>query len=219
MMRQIDFLKSIPKTVRNVKKRAKKKTPEIIEIARKYGEEYFDGDRKYGYGGYYNDGRWNSVAKDFIEYYKLQPGSRVLDIGCAKGFLLKAFKDQIPDLYVRGIEISDYAIRCADEILDGCLYWASADLLPFEDKSFDLVISINTIHNLPRERAKKALQEIMRVSATGNAFVQVDSYYTPNQKQIFEDWVLTAMYHDYPDEWLKLFKEAGYVGDYNWTVV
>jgi len=91
-------------------------------------------------------------------------------------------------------------------------------MLPYGDDSFDCAISINTIHNLLRDRAVEALREIQRVSS-GCAFVQVDSYHTPEQKKMFEDWVLTAEFHDYPDGWKQVFEEAGYTGDYAWTVV
>lgn len=213
----VNLLGSLPQTKRNIKRRAAKKDPEVIALSKKYDEDYFDGNRKYGYGGYYYDGRWRPVAQDIVNYYQLQQGASILDIGCAKGFLMQDLLALGYD--VKGVDISSYAIRCADKVLDGRLYWASADLLPFDDKAFDLVLSINTIHNLPREGAKKALQEIMRVSKTGKAFVQVDSYFTKEQKALFEDWVLTAEFHDYPSGWLELFQEAGYEGDYNWTIV
>jgi ubiquinone/menaquinone biosynthesis C-methylase UbiE len=100
----------------------------------------------------------------------------------------------------------------------GRLHLGSADHLPFPDGAFDAVISLDTIHNLHRPRALKALREIQRVS-NGRAFVRVDSYRTPQQKAIFENWVLTAEFHDYPDGWIKLFEEAGYTGDYYWTII
>ena len=96
--------------------------------------------------------------------------------------------------------------------------FGSADHLPFPDGSFAAVLAINTIHNLPRDRCKVALQELQRLSG-GKAFVQVDSYRTPEQKEIFESWVLTAEFHDYPDGWIALFEEAGYTGDYYWTII
>ena len=86
------------------------------------------------------------------------------------------------------------------------------------DKSFKAVISLNTVHNLDRRECITALREIERL-APGRAFVQVDSYRTPEQKALFEEWVLTAKFHDYPDGWVKLFREAGYSGDYYWTII
>lgn len=215
-MPQIDLLRSLPKTKRNVTARLEAKDPEVIKTAKTYGHAYFDGDRKYGYGGYRQDGRWVPVARDIISHYGLHENSRVLDVGCAKGFLVEALVSLGIDAY--GVDISTYAIANADRKVQHRLFWGSADNIRFLDHDFDLVLSINTIHNLPRERAKKALQEIERVGK-GKAFVQVDSYYTPEQKALFEDWVLTAEFHDYPEGWLKLFEEAGYNGDYDWTIV
>ena len=217
MGEQINLLKSLPETKRDVAQRDIAKDEEIVRIAKQYGEQYFDGPREYGYGGYKYDGRWEPVAKDIKQQYRLMDG-KILDVGCAKGFLVGAFCELGCDAY--GLDISRYALMCADEGLGlaGRLHLGSAHQLNFPDNSFDLVVSINTIHNLPRQLAKRALQEIMRVSK-GPAFVQVDSYDTPDQKERFEDWVLTAEFHGYPDEWLQLFSEAGYEGDYDWTVV
>ncbi len=217
-MSEINLLTALPQTKRNVKARLTAKDPEVIRISKEYGEMYFDGPRDYGYGGYRYDGRWVPVAKDMIQHFNLKPGDRVLDVGCAKGFLVKDFMIACPGLEAFGLDISDYALtHCEPEVI-GRLHLGSAERLPFPDNSFAAVISLNTIHNLPREQVLVALREIQRVSG-GNAYVQVDSYHNPEQKALFEDWVLTAEFHDYPEGWIQLFKEAGYTGDYNWTLV
>ncbi|OGT32182.1 MAG: methyltransferase [Gammaproteobacteria bacterium RIFCSPHIGHO2_12_FULL_35_23] len=217
-MSEINLLKSLPKTKRNVQARAEAKDPKVIHIAKQFSELFFDGPRKYGYGGYYYDGRWIPVAKDIIEHFNLKPGDRVLDVGCAKGFLVKDLMKVCPGLEAFGLDISEYALKhCEPEII-GRLHQGTADQLPFPDNSFEAVISINTIHNYKREGVITALKEIQRVSK-GKGYVQVDSYHTPGQKQLLEEWVLTAEFHDYPQEWIKLFKEAGYTGDYYWTIL
>ena len=218
MGREINLLSAIPKTKRNISAREDAKDPEVVRISKEYGEMYFDGPRDYGYGGYKYDGRWIPVAKDMIAHFGLKPGDRVLDVGCAKGFLVHDLLEALPGLEVFGLDISEYALLNCPEKVVGRLHLGSADHLPFPDGSFDAVISLDCIHNLPRERAKVALQEIQRLSG-GKAFVRVDSYRTPEQKAIFESWVLTAEFHDYPDGWLKLFEEAGYTGDYYWTII
>ena len=218
MGREIDLLRSLPKAKRNVQQRADAKDPQVVAIAKKFGQEYWDGDRKYGYGGYRYDGRWRSVARDIVAHFELTKGMRVLDVGCGKGFLVKDLMLECQGLEVFGLDISRYALLHCDKDVIGRLHLGSADSLPFPDGSFDCVLSINTIHNLDRPRAKVALQEIQRLCG-GRAYVQVDSYHTPEQKAIFEDWVLTALFHDYPDGWRKLFAEAGYTGDYYWTIV
>lgn len=217
-MAEVNLLARLPKAKRNIQKRASTKDPAVIAISKQYGEMYFDGPRDYGYGGYKYDGRWIPVAEDIIKHFNLKAGDRVLDVGCGKGFLVKDLMKACPGLEVFGLDISLYALmNCEPEVI-GRLHLGTAERLPFPDKSFDCVLSLNTVHNFPRPRAIKAMQEIQRVSG-GRAFVQVDSYHTPEQKDIFESWVLTAEFHDYPDGWIKLFQEAGYTGDYYWTII
>jgi ubiquinone/menaquinone biosynthesis C-methylase UbiE len=217
-MREVNLLHSLPRSKRSVKDRAAR-TDEHIRTARLYGHDYFDGERAYGYGGYHYDGRWSSVAKDIIERYELEAGDRVLDIGCAKGFLVKALMDACVGLEAFGVDISQYALmRCEEECI-GRLHWGTAIELPFPDNSFKAVTCINTLHNLERIEIIVALREIERICRTGRSFVQVDSYHTPQEKALFEQWVLTAKYHGYPHEWLEVFMEAGYTGDYYWTVI
>ena len=158
------------------------------------------------------------VARDFIEYFELNPGMKVLDVGCAKGFLVKDLMTTCPGLEVFGIDVSSYALQNCDPDVIGRLHLGNAITLPFPDQSFDVVLSLNTVHNFDRSGAITALSEIQRVSR-GKSFVQVDSYYTPKQKSVFESWVLTAEFHDYPEGWIKVFDEAGYTGDYNWTII
>jgi len=215
-MREINLLKSLPQGKRNIQARETAKSDEHIRISREYGQMYFDGPREYGYGGYRYDGRWKPVAKDIVEHFGLEKGDRVLDVGCGKGFLVKDLLDLGIDAY--GLDISEYALmNCEPEVV-GRLHQGSAEKLMFPDLSFAAVLSINTIHNLPREQCVVALKEMRRL-ASGNCFVQVDSYYTPEQKEIFESWVLTAQFYGYPDEWRAVFEEAGYAGDYFWTII
>ena len=216
MGRKINLLSSLPVAKRRIDDRAEKKSLECITEAKKFAELYWDGPREYGYGGYSYDGRWQSVAKDIVDCYSLNKRARVLDVGCGKGFLVKDLLDVGIDAY--GVDVSEYAlINCHDDVV-GRLSSGCASRLMFPDDSFDLVISLNTIHNLPRERAIMALREIERVSRS-NCFVQVDSYLTQEQKDLFEKWVLTAEYHDFPDGWLETFELAGYCGDYDWTII
>ena len=217
-MAEVNLLSALPKGKRSVTARAHAKTDEHIRISREYGEMYFDGPREYGYGGYRYDGRWVPVARDIVKHFGLKPGDRVLDVGCAKGFLVKDLLSVCAGLEAFGVDVSRYAMmKCEPEVV-GRLHIGSADDLPFPDGSFQAVLALNTIHNLDRAGCIRALKEIQRLS-DGKAFVQVDSYRTPEQKAVFEDWVLTAKYHDYPDGWIQVFQEAGYTGDYYWTII
>lgn len=217
-MAEVDLLARLPKTQRNIAKRTAAQTPQNVSAARQYGQQYFDGPREVGYGGYRYDGRWIPIAEDIVRHFNLKAGDRVLDVGCAKGFLVKDLMKVCPGLEAYGLDISEYALmHCEPEVV-GRLHRGSADRLPFPDNSFSAVISINTIHNFERTDAVRAVYEVERL-APGRGFIQVDSYRTPEQRELFMSWVLTAKFHDYPDGWRKLFAEAGYTGDYYWTIL
>jgi ubiquinone/menaquinone biosynthesis C-methylase UbiE len=215
-MGEVNLLARLPRGKRSVWARAAAKSAEHIRISREHGFQYFDGSREYGYGGYRYDGRWIPVAADIIAHFGLRPGDRVLDVGCAKGFLVKDLLSQGIDAY--GLDISQYALmHCEPEVV-GRLHLGNAIALPFPDGSFKAALSLNTIHDLDRHEGRTALSELQRV-AGNHCFVQVDSYRTSEQKAVFEDWVLAAKFHDYPEGWIRLFNEAGYTGDYFWTII
>ena len=215
-MPYIDLLRSLPKTKRNIKARAEAKDPEVVRIAKQFGAEYFDGDRKYGYGGYYQDRRWKPVAKDIINFFKLEQRSVILDIGCAKGFLIADLINLKMDAY--GLDISPYAICAAPYDLRMRMITGTAERLPWPDKSFDLVVSINVVHNLSRAKVIEALKEIERVGK-GKSYIVVDAYKTEEEKKLFLSWCLTAETHGTPDFWLDIFKEAGYNGYYSFNIM
>lgn len=217
-MAEINLLARLPRTKRNIEKRKEAQTAENIAIARQYGELYFDGPRELGYGGYRYDGRWLPIAEDMVRHFGLKAGDRVLDVGCAKGFLVKDLMTVCPGLEVFGVDVSEYALMHCEPSVVGRLHLGSADRLPFPGRSFNAVISLNTIHNLERADAVRAVREVERL-APGKGFIQVDSYRTPAERELFMSWVLTAKFHDYPEGWLKLFKDAGYTGDWYWTIL
>ena len=188
---------------------------EAIKIAKKYGQEYWDGDRKFGYGGYRYDGRWRVVAEKIAAHYKLKPGQKVLDVGCGKGFLLYELTQVIPGIVVTGIDISEYAIQNSKEEVRANLrmHDASKKLL-FRDKEFDLVISLNTLHNLYLYDVLEALKEIERVGKE-NKYIVVESYRTEEEKVNLMYWVLTGECFLAPKEWEWLYSLARYTGDYS----
>ena len=217
-MTEIDLLENYPKSKRNLDERLEQKTEDIRQVARQFGVEFFDGDRKYGYGGYqYHPRFWQPVVPAFQKYYGLTKDSSILDVGCAKGFMLYDFMQLIPGIKVTGIDISAYAIEQAIAPVKPFLKVGNATSLSFPDKSFDLVTSINTIHNLPLEECKQALGEIQRVTRK-HAFITVDAYRTPEEKKRMDAWNLTAKTYMRVDEWIGLFNEAEYRGDYYWFI-
>ena len=215
-MSEINLLKNYPKTKRDPKARAQNRAPEDREIARRFDKDFFDGDRRHGYGGFnYNEKYWSKVVPDIINFYNLKKDSKILDVGCGKGFMLFDFYKFSKDFYLRGIDISDYAIENARPEVKNFLSVGNAKKLDFEDNSFDLVISINTIHNLEGQDLENSLLEIERVSKK-NKFVIVDAYANDKEKEDLNNWNLTAKTILHVDEWKSLFNKVGYTGDYYW---
>ena len=218
MGREIDLLINYPKSKRNVDERGAEKSEEDRSIARKFGKEFFDGDRRHGYGGFsYQSRFWQPVIPTFQEHFGLNSESSVLDVGCAKGFMLHDMAELIPGIAVRGIDVSEYAIANGIEDVKPYIQVADARYLPFEDDSFDVTISINTIHNLEQEDCAQALQEIERVSRKG-AFITVDAYRDEAEKERMFAWNLTAKTIMHVEEWKVFFNDVGYTGDYYWFV-
>jgi ubiquinone/menaquinone biosynthesis C-methylase UbiE len=212
------LLVNYPRTVRNVKERGATKTEEDRAVARQFGREFFDGERKHGYGGFnYHPRFWQPVIPTLREHFGLTADSSLLDVGCAKGFMLHDLAEAIPGITIGGVDVSQYAIDHSLEDVRPHLRVADVRALPFPDKSFDVVISINTVHNLEGEGLATALREIERVSRLG-AFITVDAYRNEEEKEAMMAWNLTAKTILHVDEWKALFKDVGYNGDYYWFV-
>ena len=205
MNQEIDLLQFPP-----VKRALGRRREEHRLIARQFGREFFDGVRDTGYGGYDYDGRWQAVARRLKKHYFLKNGDRVLDVGCAKGFLVKDLCDIDLDAY--GVDISGYALKCHAPLMRLRLFLRSADNLP--DTRHSLAVSINTIHNLPREACGRALQELMRVAK--HQYVTVDAWRNDAERKRMEAWNLTAQTMMHVDEWRAFFTEVGYTGDHFW---
>lgn len=181
--------------------------------SKEYGYEYWDGDRKYGYGGYSYDGRWKTVAQDLIKEYKLKDACKILDVGCGKAFLLYELKQLLPNCTIVGFDSSEYAIRNAkEEIKENLIIQKAEDNYPFDDNEFDLVISLNTLHNLKIFDLKKAVQEIQRVGK--NTYILVEGYRNESELFNLECWALTCESFFTPEEWIWLYNEWGYKGNY-----
>ena len=214
--KEINLLKNYPKTKRDVSKRREEKTEEHREVARKFGKDFFDGDRKVGYGGFnYNPKYWTQVVKDIAEYYKLKPGDKILDIGCGKGFMLYDFLKLNPDFNVFGIDISKYAIQNCVESLKEKLQVGNAISLPYPDNHFDLVISINTHHNLDGKDIINAFNEVQRVTKK-NSYIMLDAYSNEKEKEELTNWNLTAKTIKHVSDWKKFFGETNFKGDFYW---
>ena len=229
MGREIDLLCDYPKS---------KRAPRVVTeqeraIARKFGRDFFDGDRRLGYGGYKYDPRfWTATVRRMRDYYALHDAAMILDVGCGRGFMLYDFRCLMPHAYLQGIDISRYAVASATLAHLVQIASSSANDLPFDletlpcrygDKpGFDLVISINTIHNLPLIDCKEALREIMRVKKLddqgGHAFITVDAWRNEAEREAMEAWNLTALTMMSTDDWKQLFADVGYTGDYYWFI-
>lgn len=238
-MAEINLLDKYPKSIRPIEERGKRKlagegwldsttnnksTPDILlehtllSIARKFGKEYFDTDRLYGYGGYFYDPRfWTETVKRFRDHYKLSGTAAILDVGCAKGFMMHDFKELMPKISIKGIDISQYAYENAIDDMKPYITIGNAKKLPFADNSFDLVISINTVDHLPVNDSKLAIKEIIRVTKN-YSFISVNAWRNEQERELLLKWNVTALTSMHTDDWKELFNEVGYSGDYWWFI-
>ncbi|MFA5166916.1 MAG: class I SAM-dependent methyltransferase [Candidatus Omnitrophota bacterium] len=189
--------------------------PRAAELAKQWGYDYWDGDRRICYGGYrYMEGRWEKVARDMTRHYGIKAGDKILDVGCGKGFLLYDFTKVVPGIDVTGIDISRYAVENAKEEIRGRLKVGNATALPFPDNHFDFVFSITTLHNLHCYDLDKALREIQRVGKK-NKYICVESYRNETEKANLLYWQVTCEAFNTPEEWEWWFKQTGYTGDHS----
>ena len=214
-MKELNIITSLhTKTKRNYIKRMINKKVECMAISKKYGFDYWDGDRKFGYGGYkYIPGRWEEVAKKLIKRYKLNNKSKILDLGCGKGFLLYEIKKILPGIHIKGIDISNYGLKNSKKEISKFLF--KGDLkkkLKFKSKEFDFVFSINTLHNLEINYLIQSIKDIQRIGE--KHFICSESY--RNEKELFnlQCWALTCESFLSKREWIWLLQKSGYTGDY-----
>lgn len=186
---------------------------ECAEIAGQWGFDYWDGDRKYGFGGYTYDGRWRAVADEMSAHYGLKAGDKVLDIGCGKGFLLYDFSQSVPGIEIAGIDISEYGVANAKTEISDFVEVGNCVELPYDDNAFDFVYSINTFHNLPNYDLDRALREMVRV-AKERSYICVESFRDEREKANLLYWQLTCRSFYAPEEWKWFFSKCGYDGDY-----
>ena len=216
MKKEVNLLKFYPKSNRPIDERGNLVTEEDRAKARKFDVDYFDGDRLTGYGGYnYNSRFWEETVAHVTDFYKLDNHSRILDVGCAKGFMMHDLQLLLPGAEILGIDISEYAKDNAIESVKEKISVGNANNLPFADNYFDLVIAINTLHNLPRIDCKEAFREINRVTKK-DAFVMNDAWRDDEGKESMLNWNLTALTYMSCDDWLVFFDEVDYQGDYYW---
>lgn len=212
---EIKFLNYLPKRKKPLKKRRNVSDEDKIKTW-KLDKNYFDGSREQGYGGYKYDGRWKPFAQAMIKHYGLNNKSKILEIGCAKGYLMKEFKDLLPKCTIYGVDISEYAILTAHKKIKNNLVIANANSLPFKKNFFDLTISINSLHNiLNLTDLKKAFKEINRVSKK-NKFISLGTYENIKEKNILDKWAVLASCYMSKKNWLKFFRHVKYKGDYDW---
>jgi ubiquinone/menaquinone biosynthesis C-methylase UbiE len=186
---------------------------EVADLAMKWDFDYWDGSRETGYGGYKYDGRWRKVTDAMVQTYGIKPGMRVLDIGSGKGFLLHDFLETCPGIEVSGIDISAYGVEHTMESVKPFCQVGSAEKLPYPDKHFDLVVSINTLHNLYNYELDSAFREIERVGR-GAKYICVEGYRNEREKVNLMYWQMTCRAFHTPKEWQFVFDQTGYTGDH-----
>lgn len=212
-MREFNALKDYPQAksprlvgpnIRTVKSRI---------IASYRGQEYYDGERNNGYGGFHYDGRWVQIARFMHREYGLKEDSAVLQVGCEKGFLLHDFHAMYPSMTVRGYEVSAYAVEHAMPMIKPFICQGRFEKLPYEDHSFDLVIAIGVVYTLTMADAISCLREIQRVGK-GRSFITLGAFRNEQEEKMFRAWTVLGATILQVNDWVEVLKEAGYTGDY-----
>ena len=185
-----------------------------MKKAKEYEADYWDGDRRFGYGGYkYLAGRWKPVAQALIKNYNLSNESSVLDIGCGKGYLLYEMKLLLPNLRISGFDISNHGIATAkQEVKEQLFIHRAQDPFPFQKNEFDLAISLGCLHNLRIFELEIALKEMERVASNG--YLMLESYRNEQEQFNLQCWALTCESFFDTKEWVWLYEHLGYKGDY-----
>lgn len=214
-MAEIDFIQALHASTKRdyVGRVVEHDKGDCAAVAKQFGRDYWDGDRRYGYGGYSYDGRWLPIAERMARHYGLKAGDRILDVGCGKGYLLYEFTRAVPGVEVAGIDISAYAIEHAKEEVKPFLRVGTAAELPYEDDSFDFVVSLGCLHNLYAHDCHAAAAEIERVGR-GRGYIMVESYRDEREKANLLYWQLTCECFFTPREWAWFLGRAGYTGDH-----
>lgn len=215
-MQEINFLAQYQKaTKRNyVQRVVEHDKAECAAVAKQWGYDYWDGDRRYGYGGYHYDGRWRPIAEDLARHYGLKAGDRILDVGCGKAFLLYELTQVVPGIEIAGLDVSAYGLEHAKEEVRPFLVQGTADTLPWPDDHFDFVFSINTFHNLRIFELESAVREVERVGRGARKWICLESYRNEREKANLLYWQLTCASFFDVEEWAWLYRRWGYTGDY-----
>lgn len=222
MITEVNFLQSLhTATKRDYLARMNAEKPECMRVAKQYGFDYWDGDRKFGYGGYKHDGRWKPVAEAMARHYGLYKptgidnhNQRILDIGCGKSHLLYELGNAARHIETYGIDVSQYAVEQAHPAMERCLWEENCTKLHFDTSTFHFVYSINVLHNLSYSDLKLAIEEMCRVRrVSGNAYICVESYRTEEQLYNLQCWALTCKSFYTPDDWKEILRDNGYTGD------
>ncbi len=211
-----DFVQEMnKKTTRNYVQRVTDDDKALcIPVARQWGQDYWDGERKYGYGGYRYDGRWRPLAERLARHYGLKAGDRILDVGCGKAHLLYEFTQAVPGVEVAGLDISAYAAANAKEEVRSRVKVGNAAELPWPDDSFDFVFSLATLHNLDIFDVMKAVREIERVGRGAKKYIMVESWRNEREKVNLLYWQITCESFHSVDSWEWIYRQAGYSGDW-----
>ena len=218
-MVEIDFMSSLHKST-NRDYLARVNDPEYpkaraAKLAKDFGCDYWDGHRRVCYGGYnYIEGRWEKVAREISDHYSLPAKPKILEVGCGKGYLLYDFLKVMPNAELYGIDISEYAIANSKPEIHNNLQVGNATKLPWDENTFDLVISITTLHNLYAYDLDRALREIERVGKK-HKYICIESYRNEEEKANLLYWQVTCEAFNTPEEWRWWFRQTNYSGDYS----
>ncbi len=208
-MREVQFVTPLHvSSQRNYLTRMNADKPHCMRVAKQWGADYWDGKRCFGYGGMKYDKRWKPIAEAMGKHYGLKEESKILDIGCGKGFLLTEFEANR-----FGLDISKYACKNTKNNYNE-MYEGNCTSLMWKDSFFNFTYSINVFHNLNYRDLKQAIREMVRVTKPdGNSYICVESYRNEEELTNLQAWQLTCLSYYNPADWKQILTDNGYNKD------
>ena len=181
-----------------------------------FGYDYFDNPKSgRGYGGYVYDGRYYETAKKIIDHYKLNPNSKILEIGCAKGYLLYEFFRLKMD--VIGYDISRYAVDNCKEELKEMIFLGGVCDINESDRIYDLAIAKEVLSHMAIDDILFTINKLQNISK--NIYLLLQTVSEKKKASDMQSWDSTYKTMMTKKNWEKVLSSCSFHGDYQFNYI